>query len=176
MERFCSLSHDEEDELVQSNKKVKDSHCANEDNSSSWDGVSAYPSKLSFRDKLVGEILGAYFQSIDLSKYMDAESDSDEEVEEVREGIASVSLSKETKQCIRAPWYKVFIVKLFGKIVRYKFPYSRLMNLWKPSGRVDIVDLGRDFFLIRFSILEDLKMVLRKGSWFIGEHFLSIRR
>ena len=37
-----------------------------------------------------------------------------------------------------------------------------------------MVDLGRDFFLLRFSIIEDLEMVLKKGPWFIGEHFLSI--
>ena len=50
------------------------------------------------------------------------------------------------------------------------------MGLWKPSGRVDMVDLGREFFLLRFSIIEDLEMVLKKGPWFIGEHVLSIRR
>lgn len=83
---------------------------------------------------------------------MDAESNSDEEVEELREGFASVSLSKETKQCIRAPWSKAIIVKVFGRIVGYKFLHSRLMNLWKPSGRVDMVDLGKDFFLLRFSV------------------------
>ena len=96
---------------------------------------------------------------------MDAESNSDEEVEEVREGLALVSLSKETKQRIRAPWSKVLIVKVFGRTVGYKFLHSRLMNLWKPSGRVDMVDLGRDFFLMRFSIREDLEMVLMKGPW-----------
>lgn len=83
---------------------------------------------------------------------MDAESNSDEEVEELREGFASVSLSKETKQCIRAPWSKAIIVKVFSRIVGYKFLHSRLMNLWKPFGRVDMVDLGKDFFLLRFSI------------------------
>ena len=39
-----------------------------------------------------------------------------------------------------------------------------------------MVDLGRDFFLLRFSIIKDLEMVFKKGPWFIGEHFLSIRR
>lgn len=107
---------------------------------------------------------------------MDAKSNSDEEVEELREGFASVSLSKETKQCIRAPWSKAIIVKVFSRIVGYKFLHSRLMNLWKPFGRVDMVDLGKDFFLLRFSVQEDLELVLRKGPWLIGEHFLSIRK
>jgi len=73
---------------------------------------------------------------------MDAELDSNEEVEELSEGFALVSLSKETKQRIRAPCSKALIMKVFGRTVGYKFLHSRLMNLWKPSGRVHMVDLG----------------------------------
>nr|POE60661.1 uncharacterized protein CFP56_41048 [Quercus suber] len=50
------------------------------------------------------------------------------------------------------------------------------MGLWKPTGRIDKVDLGKDFFLVRFSAQEDLETVLKKGPWFIGEHFLSIHK
>ncbi|XP_075665847.1 uncharacterized protein LOC142635594 [Castanea sativa] len=107
---------------------------------------------------------------------MEADSESNEEVEDIREGFASISLSKETKQHIRAPWAKALIIKVFGKTVGYNYLYSKFLGLWKPSGRVDMVDLGRDFFLLRFSILEDLEMVLKKGPWFIREHFMSIRR
>ena len=107
---------------------------------------------------------------------MEADSDSDEEIEEVREGFASISLSKETKNCIRAPWVKALIVKVFGKTVGYNYLHSKLLGLWKLTGRVNMVDLRRDFFLLRFSVVKDLEMVLNKGPWFIGEHFLSIRR
>ena len=124
----------------------------------------------------MGEILGAYSQAFAISDQMEAESDEDEEIEEVREGFASISLLKETKQCIRAPLAKSLVVKVFGKTVGYNFLYSKLMGLWKPSGRIDMVELGREFFLLRFSIIEDLEMVLKKGPWFIREYFLSIQR
>ena len=39
-----------------------------------------------------------------------------------------------------------------------------------------MVDLGRDFYLLRLVVRDDLEMVLMKGPWFIGEHFLSIHR
>ena len=42
-------------------------------------------------------------------------------------------------------------------------------------GKLDCVDLGQEFFLVRFSVKEDCKAVLRNGPWFIGENFLSIR-
>lgn len=50
------------------------------------------------------------------------------------------------------------------------------MGPLKPAGRLDMVDLGKDFFLVRFSVQEDLETVLKRGPWFIGEHFLSIRK
>jgi len=37
------------------------------------------------------------------------------------------------------------------------------------------VDLGHGFFLTRLSLREDFENVLRKGPWFLGDHFLSIR-
>ena len=40
---------------------------------------------------------------------------------------------------------------------------------------MDCVNLGKDFFLIRFSSTEDYDKVLRGGPWFVGEHFLAIR-
>lgn len=49
------------------------------------------------------------------------------------------------------------------------------MSLWKPSGRMDCVDLEKDFFLIRFSLKEDYERVLKDGPWFVGGHYLSIR-
>ena len=38
-------------------------------------------------------------------------------------------------------------------------------------GKIDCVDLGKEFFLIQ----KDYEVVLRDGPWFIGENFLSIR-
>ena len=42
-------------------------------------------------------------------------------------------------------------------------------------GKIDCVDLSCEFYLMRFSVKEDYNQVLRKGPWFIGQHFLSIR-
>uniref|UniRef100_A0A7N2KYR2 DUF4283 domain-containing protein n=1 Tax=Quercus lobata TaxID=97700 RepID=A0A7N2KYR2_QUELO len=50
------------------------------------------------------------------------------------------------------------------------------MTMWRPSGRLDCIDLERDFFLIRFSLKEDYDRVLKDGPWFVGGHYLSIRK
>lgn len=66
-------------------------------------------------------------------------------------------------------------MKVFGRSVGFNFLHNRLFSLRKPAGRLDCVDLGHAFFLVRLSLKEDYEAILRKGPWFIGENFLSIR-
>ena len=123
----------------------------------------------------MGEISGAYAKAFDFSDLMDMEADSDEEVEELREGLAAVQLTRETKLHIRKPWSNALIIKLYGGVVGFNFLQSRLNLLWKPTGTLDCVNFGKEFYSVRFSLKEDMDAVLKNGPWFIGGHFLSIR-
>ena len=176
------LSREEEAELERSNKKVKDVRHAGFSSSHGGGGhfngqpsVSRPPETQTFKDKLLGEIPGAYNQAFSFDEQMDSAIESDDEIEELREGFAAVKLSKEVKHRIRTVWAKSLIVKVYGRSVGFNFIQSKLNTLWKPTGRMDVIDLGKEFFLTRFSCKEDHEMVLRKGPWFVGEHFLSIR-
>ena len=55
------------------------------------------------------------------------------------------------------------------------FLITCLTSLWKLIGCLDCVDLGKYFFLIRFSLQSDYGRVLKDGPWFVGGHYLSIR-
>lgn len=175
------LSREEEVELSRSKKKVKDVHHAEfHDGSSDGDHSQGHQnawgsSRASFKDKLVGEIPGAFAKAFNFAELMDDEAESDDEVSDLREGLAAVKLSRETKRQIRGPWAQSLIVKLYGRSVSFNFLQSKLNLLWKPTGRLDCVDLGHDFYSVRFALKEDLESVLEKGPWFIGGQFLSIR-
>lgn len=168
-------SREEEAELSRSTKKVKESHC-NDSQQRPFNGINPNAMgsfqllepnnvKKSFKDKLIGEIPGAYAQAFDFSEYIDngMESELDSEVDNLRQGVAAVSLSKATIQRIRAPWSSAFIIKVFGRSVGYNFLLSKLHALWKPKGKIDCVDLECDYYLIRFSLKEDHDTVLIKG-------------
>jgi hypothetical protein len=43
-------------------------------------------------------------------------------------------------------------------------------------GRMDCIDIGHDYFLIKFELQTDLDNVLKGGPWFVGPHFLAIRQ
>ena len=107
--KLRTLSREEEVELSRSTKKVKDIHHADFSEISSENGHSprsfrerVLPNK-SFKDKLVGEIPGAYAQAFDFTDQMEDDADLDDEVAGLREGLAVVKLMKETKICIRGP-------------------------------------------------------------------------
>lgn len=163
-------------ELARSNKKVKDIHHANfneDTRANPFPSRVSSPSsqgKKSFRDKLIGEIPGAYAEAFDLADQMEEDPDSDDD----KVDIGDLSLVGEERR-IRGPWSKAIIIKLVGKMVGFSYLQSKLTQLWKPSGRMDCVDLTYGFFLVRFHSKEDLDNVIKKGPWFIGDHLLSLR-
>lgn len=107
---------------------------------------------------------------------METEVDSDDESSDIAAEIAAVNLSRARKANIRALWSNALIIKVIGKSVGYQFLTARINYLWKPSGRLDCVDLKKDFFLVRFSLKVDYERVLGEGPWFVGGHYLSIRK
>ena len=62
-----------------------------------------------------------------------------------------------------------------GRTIGYQYLSQRVRELWKPSGKLDLVDLGNDYFLTKFEAKEDLDRVLSDGPWFIGQDFLAIK-
>jgi hypothetical protein len=98
----------------------------------------------------------------------DMEDDSDEQ-------IPVILLSKEEKIRIQAPRKSALIIKAFGKSIGFKFMDFKIRSLWKPRGDMQCIDLGLDFFLVRFRLSEDYWHVVNDGPWFIRQQFLTIR-
>ena len=67
-ENALTLSSEEKNELIRSNKKVKDNHhnTLKRTNVETWAVIDSMNPKLSFKEKLIGEIPGAFAQAFDL--------------------------------------------------------------------------------------------------------------
>ena len=170
-------SPEEVDSLARSNKKLKDHHS---DHQSEWDSTHSKPTLStggfgSYRDRLVGAILGAFEQAFGLSQVGEKEAEADVEKDSLCDGFVAIALSKEDKERISAPWTSSLIMKSFGRSLGYMFLSSKIRELWRPSGHTDCINLGHDFFLIKFECKEDIDKVLKRGPWFIGQQFLTIR-
>lgn len=103
----------------------------------------------------------------------DAGSDLNEYLDDL---YPIILLSNEEKQCTRAPQCSALIAKAFGKSLGFKYLNHKIHAIWKPQGDLQCIDLGLDYFLIRFKLKEDYWKVINDGPWFIGQQFLSIRQ
>ncbi|KAK9996738.1 hypothetical protein SO802_021424 [Lithocarpus litseifolius] len=90
------------------------------------------------------EVPGAYESAFNLLDQMQEDAESDAK-DNLCEGFALVSLSKEEKVRIRLQWSHALIIKTFGRTVGYQFLSQRVRELWAPSGNLDLVDLGHDY-------------------------------
>ena len=167
-------SSEESDALERSTKKFEENHCVQENHyGNSGKETNAFRS---YKDKLVGDIPSAYEQAFGFEATMEEEAESDCEESSLCEGMVAISLLKEENARIREPWGQAIIVKTFRRKVGFLFLSSRLRTIWTPVGRMDCVDIGNDFFLIKFELHSDLEVVLKGGLWLVGQHFLAIRK
>ncbi|GMY25938.1 cytochrome p450 71d8 [Fagus crenata] len=119
-------SREEEAELTRSTKKVKENPATSL--------AGDFPTG-SYKDRLVGEIPGAFLHAFGLNPSStvlgEIEEEKDEileDVQEVIDGIANVKLSKNTKVRIRSKWTHSLIIKVFGRsspgLPAYPFQHS----------------------------------------------------
>lgn len=71
-----------------------------------------------------------------------------------------IIFSPQVQDNIYAPWRSSVIIKVIGKSFVYKNLLTRLEGIWKPRGSFSMIDLGYDFFLVKFSTLEDYQKAL----------------
>ena len=107
---------------------------------------------------------------------MQEDIESDNEEENTHEGSVRVCFSREDKSRMRPLLHQALIIKSFGRKVGYSFLVSKIRSMWNPIGGMDCIDLGFDYFLIKFELSEDVDNILKGGPWFIGQHFLAIRQ
>ena len=172
MERERLKRSDEEDDtLARSTKKFKDSHSVD----GARENVKGNNVE-SYKDKLVGAIPGAFAQAFGFKCSMQEDVESNNEEDSDQDGNIRVGFSKEEKMRMRAPWQKALIIKTFGKRMAFSFLVERVRKMWNPCGGMDCIDLGYDYYLVKFKLAEDVYSILKGGPWFIGQQFLAIRQ
>ena len=92
-------SEEEEHTLARSTKKFKENHTSTE-----GEEVNPFKNARSYRDKLLGEIPGAFEQAFGLSNDMEEDTESNIDEDKNVDGNMVVCLTKEEKTCIRVVW------------------------------------------------------------------------
>jgi hypothetical protein len=123
------------------------------DTSDSTNAENDVRGTFSYKESLIGSAFRGQ-SNFSIPEQEDFASDDDEEDEE-EEDCPVIRLFMEEKKRIREPWRQTLIIKVLGRRVSYTFLLKRLQTIWKIQGDLNLVDLGNDFFLARFSNKED---------------------
>ncbi|KAL4285777.1 hypothetical protein AHAS_Ahas19G0020100 [Arachis hypogaea] len=117
------------------------------------------------------------FQKDKMEEESDEESDEEQEIsiEKTENGVYNLVISKSLKKEICKEWWESIIVKLLGRRISLLALKRRLETMWGKNGSIDVIDLGNDFFLVKFYNMEDLDFALMEGPWKILDHYLTIR-
>lgn len=86
-----------------------------------------------------------------------------------------IRLTKEEKIWIRAPWKQTLIIKVMGRSVGYTYLLRRITALWRPKGKMELVAIDNDYFLVKFSSVEDYEYAKYEGPWMVMDHYLIVK-
>lgn len=74
-----------------------------------------------------------------------------------------------------APWQDALVIKLLGKSIGYHTMRDRLGRIWKLVAGFDILDIGNDYFMVKFEHEGDRTKVMDEGPWMIFYHYLTVQ-
>ena len=98
----------------------------------------------------------------------EAEEEHDDATWEIR-------ITPELKQQLAGPWKTSVILKLMGRPLGYRALQSRLAGIWRPTGTMQLIDIGYGFFIMCFDVLKDYQYALMNGPWFVGDQYLHVQ-
>ncbi|PHU29172.1 hypothetical protein BC332_01265 [Capsicum chinense] len=88
----------------------------------------------------------------------------------------TIVLTEEEKARIHRPWAYSVIIRLTRLRVNHAYLKTHLSILWKPTKDLILIDLGNDYFIVKFLKEENMLIALQRGPWFVNGAFLSVRK
>ncbi|XP_021753703.1 uncharacterized protein LOC110719113 [Chenopodium quinoa] len=88
----------------------------------------------------------------------------------------TVRFDKDTLDRLRKPWGLTLMGKCLGTSIRPAFMLNRARIMWKIKGGLEVIDLGHNVFLFRFTMEDDYERALFGGPWFVFDHYLMMAK
>lgn len=81
------------------------------------------------------------------------------------DGEPMITIGSEVLDVMNGLWKHCMIVKVLGRSIPISVIQRKLRELWRPRGAMYVMDLPRQFFLIRFEVEEEYLAALTGGPW-----------
>ncbi|KAJ8447219.1 LOW QUALITY PROTEIN: hypothetical protein Cgig2_030450 [Carnegiea gigantea] len=102
-------------------------------------------------------------------------SEDDEPPEEEDPTCPMILLTAAEKRMLHEPWRNALIIKMFDKGIGFLQLKRHLKTKWAMKGDFSLIDIGHDYYVTRFTNVEDYDHVMTNGPWMIGDNCLVIR-
>ena len=134
---------------------------------------------ISYRETLQRNNPNLTFETRDNPIWMadtEADTSDDEEPAEEEDPLCpTIRLTAAEKRVLREPWRNALIIRMFDKGIGYLQLKRRLKAKWALRGDFSLIDIGCDYYVTRFTNMEDYDHVMLNGPWMIGDNYLVIR-
>ncbi|XP_010694032.2 uncharacterized protein LOC104906902 [Beta vulgaris subsp. vulgaris] len=137
------------------------------------------PKPISFRDMVTSSQMQGFITPAMNFEDDDADLSDDDELSEGMiddPNCPIILLSKKEKKRLCHPWKHALIIKMFNGKIGYMSLIKRLKKKWELKGGLTLTDIGHDYFIARFSLLDDYNHVLTQGPWMFDDNYLTIRK
>ncbi|CAN6921497.1 unnamed protein product [Brassica oleracea] len=91
------------------------------------------------------------------------------------DGEPVITIGTDVLEAMNDLWKQCIIVKVLGRNVPLMALHRRLKELWKPKGAMVVMDLPRQYFMIRFGEEEDYMNALTGGPWRAFGSYLMVQ-
>jgi len=110
-----------------------------------------------------------------MDNILEDSSDDDEPTGDDDPLCPTICLTAAEKRLLRQPWRKALIIRMFDKGIGYLQLKRRLKAKWGLRGDFSLIDIGCEYYVTRFTNMEDYDHVMTNDPWMIGDNYLVIR-
>ncbi|XP_018460144.1 uncharacterized protein LOC108831073 [Raphanus sativus] len=91
------------------------------------------------------------------------------------DGEPVITIEDEVLMAMNNLWKRCMIVRVLGRNVPISNLNRKLKELWKPKGSMFVMDLPRQFFMVRFELEEEYMAALSGGPWRAFGSYLMVQ-
>ncbi|XP_022569820.1 uncharacterized protein LOC111212545 [Brassica napus] len=91
------------------------------------------------------------------------------------DGEPEITIGEEVLTTMNSLWKRCMIVRVLGRNVPILSLTRKLKELWKPKGSMYVMDLPRQFFMVRFEKEEEYMTALADGPWRAFGSYLMVQ-
>lgn len=84
------------------------------------------------------------------------------------QNVRQIIVTEDERQRIYNPWRYTVIIKLMEKRLMHHYLKQKIQDLWKLNIFFLLIDLGDDYYTVKFAKEENMIKVFQNGPWFIN--------